>query len=257
MFSNISLMTYGRTISNSSNWFIHSFVVNRIYYIHSGSVICNCGKNQYSLTPGNLYFFPQNLNFSIHLTDDTLVDHTFFDFYTYPLIVMDKPIEIKLDSDILLQSAMNILIHLADIYPIFETGTLRNDYSPIVQQYVTAFLSLLSEKHKISITNDALINKSIDYIKSNLSTITVDALARLFHKNKNAYIKKFTSVVGCTPGQYIKNYRFNIAISLLKENKLSLSEIADILGYSDASALSHALKNEFGVSSSAFKDKTD
>ena len=48
------------------------------------------------------------------------------------------------------------------------------------------------------------------------------------------------------PYQYIKKYRLKLATTYLEKN-YSVSETADMVGYSDTASFSHALKKEYGI----------
>ena len=45
---------------------------------------------------------------------------------------------------------------------------------------------------------------------------------------------------------YIKNLKLTYAASMIRSDDYTLDTIASICGYSDASSLSHAIKNEYG-----------
>ena len=78
----------------------------------------------------------------------------------------------------------------------------------------------------------------------NLSTkISVSQLASNFNLTTEGFIKKFKKHIGVTPYSYLKNLRIRTALIMKKEGYL-LSEIAEKCGYSDSSALLHAIANE-------------
>ena len=80
MFRNYSLLSYGR-VYNPYNWYYNpSYVVNRIYYIISGTAFY---KNNIPLKPGYMYVFRASPDFKVHQEADDPVDHVFFDFSTY------------------------------------------------------------------------------------------------------------------------------------------------------------------------------
>ena len=66
---------------------------------------------------------------------------------------------------------------------------------------------------------------------------------------KNYLIRIFRQYMNATPYQYVKKYRFSIALSLIKRNH-PLSEVALQIGYSDIASFSHAFKKNYGISPS-------
>ena len=72
--------------------------------------------------------------------------------------------------------------------------------------------------------------------------ITISEIAAKFHMEQNSFIRRFKKFANVTPYQYLKKVRVNMALALMKGDKYDLHEIARKVGYSDASALSHAIK---------------
>jgi transcriptional regulator GlxA family with amidase domain len=72
--------------------------------------------------------------------------------------------------------------------------------------------------------------------------LTVNDIAWLCYMNPDSFIRRFSRIVGTTPYAYLKNIRLRTA-RYLKELGMPLSQIASEVGYSDASALSHALRH--------------
>lgn len=58
----------------------------------------------------------------------------------------------------------------------------------------------------------------------------------------------FKKVSGITLSDYYKERRFESAKLMVRENKLKISEISNLLGYSSVYAFSKAFKDEFGIS---------
>lgn len=75
-----SLAYYGR-IYNPPNWFYNpAYVINRIYYIVSGTAYY---MDNIPLKPGYLYIFNASPEFRVSQSEDDPVDHVYFDFFTY------------------------------------------------------------------------------------------------------------------------------------------------------------------------------
>lgn len=77
MINNYILLSYGR-VYNPYQWFYNpSYVVNRVYYIVSGTAFY---KNDTALKPGHLYVFNAFPDFRVKQSDEDPVDHVFFVF---------------------------------------------------------------------------------------------------------------------------------------------------------------------------------
>ena len=79
-------------------------------------------------------------------------------------------------------------------------------------------------------------------------TFTVEELSERFGLPPATLRKVFKGVYGIPIYQYIKNYKMNAAASMLiSETKLNVAEIAQKVGYDNASKFSSAFKGVFGV----------
>lgn len=245
MFSSISVSLYGRCVMRKGWQIVNTIGMNRVYYVNSGSVRFNQGIEKYTLKPGMFYFFPQNLKFELTLDDDTSFDHSFFDFTTVPPIKMDTMIELDPNEYPLIQSAAKIAFDLAEAYPMFPVSQ-RNQYYNLAKSYLNNLLVLVNSIVPIETIDDPMMHFIIDYIHKNFhSDISISELADKLCLEKNFFIKKFKRYMDITPYQYIRNYRMNTAMSLIKSNRYPISKIAEMVGYSDTASFSHAFKKVY------------
>lgn len=80
---------------------------------------------------------------------------------------------------------------------------------------------------------------------------TVASLAKEVAMSRSAFAARFKELVGESPMQYVTRWRMNVALNLLKEENLSLGELADQLGYQSEAAFSRAFKRFIGISPGA------
>ena len=69
--------------------------------------------------------------------------------------------------------------------------------------------------------------------------------------SRSAFAARFKELVGESPMQYITRWRMNLALTWLKEENVSLGELANRLGYRSEAAFSRAFKRFIGVSPGA------
>ena len=77
---------------------------------------------------------------------------------------------------------------------------------------------------------------------------SVDSLAAEAAMSRSAYAARFREVVGESPMHYVARWRMNVAQMWLREENISLEEMASRLGYQSAAAFSRAFKRIIGVS---------
>lgn len=246
MFENISFVTYGRC-TKKQNWYLDNISgVSRIYYIHSGSVLYSNGKEKHTLKPGMAYIFPQNLPFQLITDNNTNIDHTFFDFFSSPALIMNTFTEINPEKNQLIKSALAPILCLANNYP-FSSAPTESIYHSLTKNYLASFLNVVSNEINLSFLKNDIIDEAVAFIHQNFKTqISVNSLALKYNLEKNVFIRKFKKHTGITPYSYIKNLRLNFALSLIMDSSYSLSEIAEKSGYGDSVSLSHAVKKAYG-----------
>jgi len=91
---------------------------------------------------------------------------------------------------------------------------------------------------------------------------TVESLADEVAMSRSAFAARFKELVGDPPMQYISRWRMNLALSSLKNENVSLGELAYRLGYQSEAAFSRTFKRIIGFSPGAarmnkHKDKTN
>jgi AraC-like DNA-binding protein len=82
---------------------------------------------------------------------------------------------------------------------------------------------------------------------------TVSALAKEIHLSRSVFSERFSRLVGIPPMQYVTRWRMHLATSWIREDHLSLSEVAYRLGYSSEAAFSRAFKRYLQVPPGAIR----
>jgi AraC-like DNA-binding protein len=76
---------------------------------------------------------------------------------------------------------------------------------------------------------------------------TVESLAARVGMSRASFAEHFTELVRASPMHYLTRLRMQRATSWIRDDKLSLSEAANRLGYSSSAAFSRAFKRHMGV----------
>ena len=84
---------------------------------------------------------------------------------------------------------------------------------------------------------------------------TVASLANEVAMSRSAFAARFKELVGEPPMQYIARWRMNIALACLKNENVSLGELAHRLGYQSEAAFSRTFKRVIGSSPAATRLK--
>lgn len=82
------------------------------------------------------------------------------------------------------------------------------------------------------------ITDCLNYIHQNFEErLSVELLAEKINMSRSTFIRHFTRICGCSPYQYILEYRLKKAREYLEEGERSFTEIAQLCGFYDASHL--------------------
>lgn len=75
---------------------------------------------------------------------------------------------------------------------------------------------------------------------------TVDQMAKIAALSRSAFFERFARMVGVAPMDYLLAWRMEIAKDLLRANELTVSEIAERVGYGSTSTFSVAFSRHVG-----------
>lgn len=240
----IRMHDFGRSESNGP-WGKNNVarVLNRLYYVYSGSSVVNYAKKDHVLTAGNVYLLPQCKNF--HRVDAKDFDHIFFDFYSSLPLRQDSFTEIPAEK-----------FNLKTIFEFFGAKKL-NRVSQKDREYalnmLTTILSYLDLNMKLPYVSDKNIIRAMELFET-MPDISTKEIANILHLNESYFIRLFTKVMGIPPMKFNRLSRLNYGLSLL-ESGYSVAYVAEACGYSSNAAFGKAFKKTYGCAPLVYKHK--
>ena len=141
--------------------------------------------------------------------------------------------ENQLFREIITQNIVFLLLHLMarNIQQNISTHVLQQDPKSKVHE-ITAFI----QQH--------IYNKE---------AIKLEKLAANFHKTSDHLNRYFKQQTGSTIKEYISKYKMSLVQTRLKHSNLTISQIADELGFTDESHLNKVFKISFGMTVSQYR----
>lgn len=270
------VLNVGLAIHNADwNWVNVNSPFMRIYYIYEGNAKLKLPKGIIDLKPHHMYFIPAftthsyicNSYFSlfyIHLYEDNNNGVSLLDDWEFPT-------EIKAsDND------MELVRRLCEINPFMklpQSDPSSYDNRPTLMKsliinksraiydkvesrgIVYIILSrFLRHAHKAVSVRDERVEKTIDYIRTNLySNINVGELAQMVFLSTNHFIKLFKHEMHYTPLQYITRKRIEKAQLLLATCDMPVKSIAYKLFFDDYSYFCRIFKKITGVTPKEYR----
>lgn len=164
--------------------------------------------------------------------DNPIFEYKHGDFIGKCFENMIKSVNLKYGRDLRLQGLLNIF--LSELIEKAENHTINGD------------------SYK-----DIYIKKTLQYIEANFSRdISIAEIADNIGLNKNYFSNFFKENVGVSPMEYLIKYRINKACELMKNEQLSISDIARSVGYNDPLGFSKIFKKIKGVSPKIYRIKS-
>lgn len=97
------------------------------------------------------------------------------------------------------------------------------------------------------------LNRVLSHIEENLGeSLTLDELARLANVSRFHFARLFRRSTGLSPMAYVERSRLQRAKDLIQSGRLSLAEIAALLGFADQSHFTRRFRRQYGYTPSAF-----
>lgn len=104
---------------------------------------------------------------------------------------------------------------------------------------------------------DSKFKNVIDYIEDNYcNDISSAELSRRFGYDEAYFCRRFKSVTGLTPMNYIQILRLEAAKVKLTEGSLKISEISALCGFKDASYFTRCFKKRCGMTPTEYSQKS-
>lgn len=224
-------------------------------YVDSGSLITNIDGIEYELQQHDIVFYAPG-QFHTQRTDKTRP----CSFLTI-IFEMDCPYYEALITQTF-HSSRKIVNLLQDF--ISTCDDTENNYNDLLFCYLSQIIVELLQSKTMKNTKVAqspiqqkfeneFLNEIILYINQNYSIpITVDHLCHKFSISRSSLQQLFNKNINIAPKQYITNIKLKHAKLLIKENKYTISEISEKLGFTSIHYFSRKFKNEFNISPSDY-----
>lgn len=237
---------FGKTAVGNSWGYKNSKNLNRLYYIHSGKGTYLHGGKEHTFMPGMLYFLPYTAKISPKGNPEYPMLHSYADFEFIPPITADMPINFDPRRDDMIMSACKIFLKGAELSSAgkLNYADMSDELTALCFSAVKFLALRISASNGFFPVNDEVIIDALEYMLENLSSsVTICDIAKRYYITEDAFIRRFSKSMCTTPYAWLKNIRLKTARSLL-DNGNSLSVAAAAVGYSDSSALLHALRRQ-------------
>ncbi len=99
-------------------------------------------------------------------------------------------------------------------------------------------------------------NRVIDYIGANLhQPLQLAVIADQIHVSRRQLLRIMHSVLNESLSAYVSRQRVERAVMYMQPEEMSLTKLAEMVGYDNPQSLSKAFKKQFGISPKTYTDK--
>lgn len=182
----------------------------------------------------------------------------YFDLFAqrYPRVKLQRKRFITQDQNIFCTGSVNaardIMLHFVEILfgePI--SGQVSRHFTHELKR---SYESLLLNRDQSSTHHDETIIKVQEWLQDHYTeSVQIAALARRFQLSSRSLNRRFKQAANTTPLQYLQDLRIAQAKELLKQSNLVISEIADRVGYQDASYFTGLFKKINSVTPNEYR----
>lgn len=182
----------------------------------------------------------------------------FFDVFAkrYPLVKLQRKRFITQDRNIFCTGSVNaardIMLHFVE--SLFGEVISNQVSRHFTHELKRSYESQLLKHNQSSTHHDETIIKVQEWLQENYAIpVQIAELAALFQLSPRSLNRRFKQAANTTPLQYLQELRISHAKALLKRSNLVISEIADQVGYQDASYFTGLFKKIHSVTPNEYR----
>lgn len=218
-----------------------SLYCHELVFKISGDSMTHFNKKQLHATPNTVRFLPKSndIEYYVDFQEQGACIDVFFDtFETLPeeAYLIDTSKNLKLS---------NLFSKIYKVWSSKQHGYYNKCLSLLYEIFSEIETSAYTPPEKIR-----QLEKGIEYLNKNALTQNIDYFqpASLCHVCPTYFRREFKKAFGVSPSQYVRKIRMDYAKELLMLRQYSVSDVANMCGYSDVYQFSKQFKNLTGVS---------
>lgn len=155
--------------------------------------------------------------------------------------MQDKISGFDAGADAYITKPFNLLELKAQINSLIKSRLKFFEHFKAGDQLVASKLDYIS-------LDERFLNLAIEYIEKNISTeeIDFDVFASQLNVSRSVLYRKIKQLTSVSPNEFVRKIRLNRACQILREKKVSISEVAFFVGFSNPKYFSTIFRKEFG-----------
>lgn len=233
---------------------------NKLYLIEDGAGWINVDGRDYYPTAGQLVVMPIGVRQSFSYTSQ---DNTYLKYWThFTARVGEADFFQFVRCPVLLNvpdfgEAAHLFRGLAECFAS-DAPDMQLMAKCYLYQILAQLVRAVGEENLTAVRGGEMARLAtvLQYIDSHLAdNITVEQLAGEMYLHPNYFIRLFKSGIGVSPIHYLNRKRLDRAKQLLANSSLSVSQIAEMVGFASASYFSKIFRQKMNLSPSEYREQ--
>ncbi len=228
-----------------------------IHYVISGCGHYKLGKNCYTLHAGDTFLVYPNTEVTYYADVDDPWEYAWVGFNGSDALPILNATDFTIEQPYILSTPLKdqILHQLLCIYEV-----RGNEFEQAVEMtgrlYTALSLFMQGAVKKMPQTSyESYVQKATSFISSHYSyPITVEDVAAYVGLSRSHLFRSFEKVLSCSPKEYLTSYRIRQACALLGQTDLSITAIANSVGFENNLYFSKAFHKAKGIAPKGYRD---
>lgn len=228
-----------------------------IHYIINGKGIYQVNGATYELSAGDCFLVFPNTEVVYQADANDPWEYTWVGFAGSDAAMILRATDFSKENPVILQfaggdEAKHQLLHIYD--------ARGNGYEHAVEMTGRLYTTLAVFMHYAQTTPapnsaNSYVQKSIEYISANYSyPITVEDIASYVGLSRSHLFRSFETVLGVSPKEYLTDFRIKQACYLLEHSSLSMTAIANSIGFDNSLYFSKTFHKKKGMAPKEYRE---
>jgi len=233
-----------------------------LHFISDGKGIFECDGNTYELSRGDVFLVRPETNVYYRADDNNPWSYMWVGFngikamsYLASAGLDGENVTTKCENTPLIFSYIQQMImcrHLTLANELRRESALLQIFSVLMEEYK----GTLPKEERYDYPYQIYVDQALDYIQHNFKTnIRINDLASYIGIDRSYLTNIFKHVTKMSPQEYLKRYRMEQSMNMLKETDMKICDVAEAVGYGDQLSFSKMFKKYTGISPSDYRGK--
>lgn len=227
-----------------------------IHYIISGKGHYKTGNRIYALTAGSSFLVYPNTEVLYYADEADPWEYAWVGFTGSDASMILNATDFTPEKPVILDTPLGDAIRRQILHIYDARG---NEFEHAVEMTGQLYTMLAMFMHGATSNNtqntaNSYVQKGIEYISSNYSYhITVEDIASYVGLSRSQLFRSFQAVLGQSPKEYLTGFRMKQACYLLEHSDLSVTAVANSVGFDNGLYFSKTFHKEKQMSPSEFR----